>query len=193
MYLCHSVHTHTHTHTYWLYISTDNINLTATKFKNKNKIFGSLKCPVYFRLPWIGPASQSFADKVASSVYRCFHAVKIRSIFATKMAFNSIHKDVLPIFNQNLLIYKFNCWCNSTYIGCTRQHLEVQIRQHVPQGILYCGWVTSRHSQALDLAIGKHLLLTISCWTNYQDDWFSVLHRARSKIHLNILEAIYIF
>ena len=46
----------------------DNINLTVTKFKNKNKIFGLSKCPVYFRLPWTGPASQSFADKVASSV-----------------------------------------------------------------------------------------------------------------------------
>ena len=53
-------------------IIDDNINLTATKFKNKNKIFGPSKCPVYFRLPWIGPTIQSFADKVASSVYRCF-------------------------------------------------------------------------------------------------------------------------
>ena len=56
----------------------DNISLTATKFKNKNKIFGPSKCPIYFRHPWIGPASQSFADKVVSSVYRCFHAVKVR-------------------------------------------------------------------------------------------------------------------
>ena len=59
----------------------DNINLTVTKFKSKNNNFGPSKCPVYFRLPWIGPASQSFADKFASSVYRCYHAVKVRSIF----------------------------------------------------------------------------------------------------------------
>ena len=77
----------------------DNINLTVTKFRNKNKIFGPFKWPVYFRLPWIGPASQSFVDKIASSVSRCFNAVKVRSIFTTKAAFNSIHKDVLPIFN----------------------------------------------------------------------------------------------
>ena len=86
----------------------DNINLTVTRFKNKNKIFGQSKYPVYFRLPWIGPASQSFADRVASSVYHCYHAVKVRSIFSTKTAFSSIHKDVLPILNQSLLIYKFN-------------------------------------------------------------------------------------
>ena len=80
---------------------------------------------------YIGPACQSFADKVASLVYCCFHAVKVRSIFATKAAFNSVHKDVLPIFNQSLLIYKFKCWYNSTYIGRTSQCLEVRVRQHV--------------------------------------------------------------
>ena len=95
-------------------------------------------------------------------------------------------------FNQSLLIYKFKCWCNSTYIGCTSQHLEVRVRQHVPQGILNTQ-ITSRHSQVNDLAIGEHLLSINSCRTRYQDDGFSVQHRARSKIHLNILEAIYIF
>ena len=36
----------------------DNIKSTVTKFKNKNKIFGPSKRPVYFRLPWIGPARE---------------------------------------------------------------------------------------------------------------------------------------
>ena len=58
----------------------DNIKLTVTRFKNI-KIFGPPKCPVYFRLPWVGPASQSFAEKVASCVYRCYHAVNVRSFF----------------------------------------------------------------------------------------------------------------
>ena len=128
-------------------VTDDKINSTVTKFKNKNKIFGPSKCPDYFRLPWIGPASQSFADGVASSVSLCFHAVKVRSIFATKAAFNSIHKDVLPIFNQSLLIYKFKCWCNSTYMGRTSQRLEVRVRQHVPRGIVNSNPLTSWHSQ----------------------------------------------
>ena len=83
-----------------------------------------------------------------------FMLLNVRSIFANKMAFNSIHKDVLPIFNQILLIHKFNCWCNSTYKGCTRQRLEVRVRQDVPRGILNSGRVTSGHLQALDSAIG---------------------------------------
>ena len=44
----------------------------------------------------------------------------------------------------------------------------------------------------MNSAIGEHLLAINSCRTNYQDDCFSVLHRARDKVQLNILEAIYI-
>ena len=164
----------------------DNINLTVTRFKNKNKIFGASKCPAYFRLPWIVPASQSFAEKVATSVYRCYHAVKVRLIFTTKTAFNSIHKDVLPILKQSLLVYIFNCRCNLAYIGRTFQHLEVRIRQHVPRGILNKGRLTSGQYQAMDSAIGEHLLAINSCRTNYQDDCFSVLHRSWDKVQLNI-------
>ena len=78
------------------------------------------------------------------------------------------------------------------YIGRTCQPLEVRIRQHVPRGILDKGRLTSRQSQSMDSAIGEHLLAINSCRTNYQDDCFSVLHRARDKVQLNILEAIYI-
>ena len=78
------------------------------------------------------------------------------------------------------------------YIGCTFQRLEVRIRQHVPRGILNKGRLISRQSQAMDLAIGEHLLAINSCRTNYQVDCFSVLHRARDKVQLNILEVIYI-
>ena len=159
----------------------ENFNLTVTKIKNKNKIFAPSKCPVYFRLPWSGPASQSFADKVASSVYRWYNAVKVRPIFYTKRAFSTIHKDVLPILNQSLSIFKFNCRCNSTYIGRTSQCLEVRIRQHVPRCISNRGRLTPGQSLAIN-----------SCKINYRDDSFSVLLRARDKVQLNILEAIYI-
>ena len=66
-----------------------NVKHTVTKLKNTNKVFGPPKCPVYFRLPWVGSASQSFADKISFSVYRCYHAVNVRPIFTTRPAFNS--------------------------------------------------------------------------------------------------------
>ena len=93
-----------------------NIRHTVTKFKNTNKVFGPPKYPVYFRLPWVRSTSKSFTDKIASSVYHCYHAVNLRPIFTTRLAFNSINKDKLPIFKQSNLIYKFVCWCSSIYI-----------------------------------------------------------------------------
>ena len=163
-----------------------------TRFKNKNKTFGPPKCSVYFRLPWVGSASQSFAERIASSVYRCYLAVSLRPIFITRKAFNSTHKDKLPIFKQSMLIYRFVCRCSSTYIGRTCQHLEVRIRQHIPWVILSKGQQTSKHSQVMDLAIGKHLLTINICTTSYEDACFSVLHTARDKIHLKVLEVTYI-
>ena len=59
-----------------------------------------------------------------------FMLSKLDLYFANKAVFNFIHIHVLPIFNQNLLIYKIKCLYNSTYIlyiyiGHTSQRLEV--------------------------------------------------------------------
>ena len=164
---------------------------TVTKFRDTNKVFGPLKCPVYFRLPWVDSATESFANKIASSVYHCYHAVNLNQIFTSRPAFNSINKDKLPILKQSNLIHKFTFRCNSTYIGITYQRLEVRVRQHIPRSLL-SGRLTSGHSQAMDSAIGEHLLTINNCRTRYEDDCFSVLHRARNKSHLKFQEAIYI-
>ena len=169
----------------------NNIKHTVTKFKNMNKVFGPPKCPVYFRLPWVGSAAESFANKIASSVYSCYHAVNLRPIFTSRPAFNSTNMDKLPIFKQSNLIYKFVCRCNSTYIGMTCQCLEVRVRQQIPRSLL-SGRLTSGHSQAMDSGIGERLLTINSCRTSYEDYCFSVLHRARDRSHLKFLEPIYI-
>ena len=72
----------------------------------------------------------------------------------------------------------------------TCQRLEVKVRQHIPR--VLSGRLTSGHSQAMDPAIGEHLLTINSCRTRYEDDCFSVLNRARDKFHPKVLEAIYI-
>ena len=107
------------------------ILLTVNKFRNDNRPFGPSKCPVHVRLPWIGSASQLIADKVTSCVARSYNAVKVQTIFTTSAAFRSIHKDVNPIFQQSNSIYKFQCYCDATYIGRTSQRLEVRVRQNV--------------------------------------------------------------
>ena len=65
------------------------------------------------------------------------------------------------------------------------------VRQHIPRSLL-SGRLTSGHSQAMDSAIGEHLLTINNCRTRFEDDYFSVLHRARNKFHLKFPEVIYI-
>ena len=120
------------------------------------------------------------------------NTVNLRPIFTTRMAFSSTYKDKLPIFKQSRLMYKCVCRCSSTYTDRTCQRPEVRIRQHVPKVILSKGRQISGHSQAMDLAIGEHFLTINTCRTSKEDDCFSILHRARDKIHLKVLEAIYI-
>ena len=91
-----------------------------------------------------------------------------------------------------MLMFRFVCRCSLTYIGRTCQRFEMRIRQHIPRVILSKGRRISGHSQTMDSAIGEHLLTINSCRTNYEDDCFSILHRASDKIHLKVLEAIYI-
>ena len=67
--------------------------------------------------------------------------------------------------------------------------LEVRVRQHIPR-VFLSSQLISGNSQAMDSAIGEHLLTINSCRTSYEDDCFSVLHRARDKSHQKFLEAI---
>ena len=172
-------------------VIADTINLTVNKFRNDNRPFAPSKYPVYVRLSWIGSASQLIADRVTYSVARCHNGVKVQTIFTTRTAFRSIHKDVLPIFQKSNSSYKFQCCFDATYLGCTSQRLEVRMKQHVPRGIR--DRTTSGHLQMLDSSICKHLNATNSGAVDYNDECFAVLHRTRTKQHLNVFEKICIF
>ena len=97
---------------------------------------------------------------------------------------------MLPLFQQRNLIYKFQCHCNATYIGCTSQCLEVRVKQHVTRDIR--NHPTYGHSKLLEFAICEHLNALNSCVFNNSDECFVVLHRAETRQHLIVLEAIYI-
>ena len=96
----------------------DTINKTVNKFSNNIRPFGPSKCPVYVRLPWIASPNQLIAVKVSSSVTVtcCYNAAMIRTLFTTRAAFRTIHKDVLPLFQQSNFIHKFRCYSHAIYI-----------------------------------------------------------------------------
>ena len=88
------------------------------------------------------------------------------------------------------LIYKFQCCSNAIYIGRISQRLEIRVKQHVTRYIL--NRTTFGHSKLLDSAICEHLNTLNSCAVYYNDECLGVLHRARRKQHLVVLEALYI-
>ena len=98
--------------------------------------------------------------------------------------------DVLPIFQQSDLIYKYQCHCNTTCIRHTSKRFEVRVKQHVPRDIR--NHTTSGHSKLFDSVICEHLSALNSCVVNYSDECFVVLLRVRTKQHLIVLEAVYI-
>lgn len=75
---------------------------------NGVKVFGPPKCPVYVRLPWIGPVSQVYTEKIYS-FKPCFNPFLAQNIFSLRRAFPSGHKDVLAAHQQSLVIYQYKC------------------------------------------------------------------------------------
>ena len=96
----------------------------------------------------------------------------VQTIFTSWAAFSSIHKDVLSIFQQRNLIYKFQWCCNTSYIGRTSQCPEVRVKQHVPRDIH--NHTTWGHSKFLNSAICEHLNALNSCAVNYNNKCFGV-------------------
>ena len=106
----------------------DTIKKTVNKFRDNIRPLGPSKCPVYVGVPWIGLPSQLIADKVSSSVTGCYNAAMVRTICTPRAVFRSILKNVLPIFQQSNLIYKFQCHSNATYIELTSLYFEVRVK-----------------------------------------------------------------
>ena len=148
-------------------VVSNSIRSTIVKF-NTCKSFCPSKGLVYIKLSWIGPISQEFADNISKSVTRCFYSVKVKTIFTTRFATLSSQKDVLPIIELNMLIYKFQCRCDADYIGRTLQRLGVRVRQQVPRFLLNRSQeITFGCSQAQESSIGEHMCKSFICRANY--------------------------
>ena len=173
---------------------------------NSNPVYTVEKCPVYLYIPWIGNVSMKFEKQITSAVKRCFFSVEPRVIFNTRHLLPAIKKDVLPSHHHSNVIYHFVCHCDSRYVGCTSQHLEERIKQHVPRPIairqsscfaqppksfpLLQG--NTRPQQFHESSIGQHLLDNAQCALHYSNEKFSILARGRSSFRLSALEATFI-
>ncbi len=157
-------------------------------------LYGPAKCPVYLKLPYIGPTAELYRKKITDTVTKCYFAVKPRIIFSSKPILRSSTKDFLPTHSRSNLIYMFKCCCDSTYVGRTSQRLENRILQHVPKSTqkILGKSPSPPTSISTQSAIAEHLLKNQNCGRNFSTAMFTIVDRGRSPFHLQILEALHI-
>ena len=150
------------------------------------------KCPVYLHLPYIGPVSNRFEKQARNAVSTTFDSVCLRVVFKSRRPLNGIAKDVSPITDNNNVIYKYKCHCDSEYIGRTSKRFHVRRDQHVTKSIRK--WMQDFKNRPTGnlTAIGEHLIWNPVCAKNYDDRRFTILSRGRTPFHLSVLESLYI-
>ena len=166
---------------------------------------GPKRCRVIIQLPWIGPQTQQLVKETNDAVRIAYFAVHVRAVYRTARAF-PLPKDKLPTPSLSQIVYLYECrHCMSQYVGRTSKQLEERIKQHVPRHLVNLadtdvsqprkrGRPPKKRDKPSDYqsAIACHLAENKACRQKYSDDSFTVLSRARTKSHLNVLEAMYI-
>ena len=146
---------------------------------------------VFLRLPWLGNVSNRYRKQVTETVMDCYPQVKPQVVFTTRPAFNGRTKDVLPTTSRSFVVYHFTCSCELTYVGRTSQCLSERIKQHIPVSMLKSE-ARPGAVKRTDSAIMRHLKSNRQCIREDLHSAFKVLAQARSRPHLDILEALYI-
>ena len=177
--------------------------LVARIIENKIKSFqnplppkGPNKAPVYMKLPYIGNVSEVYRKRIKSAIAKCFgDSVSPRIHLISKPMLKTATKDVLSKTKQSSVLYRFNCSCESSYIGRTSRSLETRIGEHVPKDvkekIKKFHTKPARHLSHTS-SIAEHLLNNPDCGKKYDPNMFNVVGHGRSNFHLSVLEALFI-
>ena len=99
---------------------------------NNSKVFGSEKFSVVLKLPYTGETSQVFEVRVKKLTKESYNQVSPRIIFLSKSLIKRQLKDLIPNQHKSSLVYKFNSFCDKSYIGQTSRHLKTRLKEHLP-------------------------------------------------------------
>ena len=78
------------------------------------------------------------------------------------------------------------------YVGRTSQRFHIRRDQHVTK--ILRTWMDKNLNKPTNRssAIAEHLLKNLDYANNYRDSNFSIISKARSEYHLNVLESLFI-
>ena len=150
--------------------------------------------PVVLGLPWIGGVSNSLRRGTEGIIVSAVPTAKPVVCFAARHAFSGVHKDVLQATSRSHVIYFYKCCCEMQYVGKTTQVFSERIKQHIPAKLIF-GKVRTRHIEWCDSAITKHLKERRECIPSAHEivaNQFRIPASARNKMHLDVLEAVFI-
>ena len=140
------------------------------------KRFGPEKCPMYFRVPWIGQPSANLEKEVKTAVESCYGSVSTRLVFTSKHELPVARKNVLPTIQKSSVIYEYKCHCDNRYVGRTSQRLQDRIKQHVPQWLRHRIIIVKLLTQHVRRLLGTHqwqsALLVVGLPVT--QDWFEM-------------------
>ena len=110
--------------------------IKSQKFQsNKAKPYGPEKFPILLKLPYIGADSKLIEKKIVDITTRWHFSVNPRVLFTSKPIFQRSGKDPMTPEEKSFGVYKFKCYCESSYIGPTSRYLKTRIKENVPKCI----------------------------------------------------------
>ena len=94
------------------------------------------KLSLVLKLPYLGNVSYLFEKKVQQLTQSTYNQVKPRVIFVSKPVLRLELKNPISHLDKSCIIYKFNCFCEKSYIGQTSRHLKTRVNEHIPKFVL---------------------------------------------------------
>lgn len=147
------------------------------KENGKEKVEKDIKR--YIVLPYVGPKSDEFSDKLKGLINSNFPQIDFNVAFQTPQTIGSFfpYKDkVKEAQAQSLVVYKIKCdTCNAEYIGKTERILHHRIKEHKTGNTSSCF---------------QHVLNNPGHKINY--DGIEIVDRADNNMKLQIKELLHI-
>ena len=85
------------------------------------------------KLPFIGKKLHIFEKKIKLMTESIYSAITPRIIFVSKPVLKIELKDPIPFMEKSCVVYRYNCFCERSYIGQISRHLRTRIKEHVPK------------------------------------------------------------
>ena len=108
-------------------------------------------------------------------------------------------KDPIRNHDKSCIVYKFNCFCDKSYISQTSRHLKTKIKEHLPTFVVK---FMEKEPKSMTIApenaskrssVAKHLVNNRECAKKYDLSRFKIIHQCNNVTDLIKLEAISIY